>query len=65
MHDVIFQNIGLDLTVFDVRKDNKKVWKLHESFGAMRIGESDIDYYFSLFKDNYLEKKKNFESIIE
>ncbi len=65
MHDVIFQNIGLDLTIFDVRKDNKKVWKLHESFGAMRIGESDIDFYFSLFKDNYFEKKKDFESIIE
>ena len=65
MHDVIFQDLGLDVTIFDVRKENKKVWKLHESFGAMRIGESDIDYYFSLFKDNYFEKKKNFESIIE
>lgn len=65
MHDVIFQDMGLDLTIFDVRRDNKKVWKLHESFGAVRIGESDIDYYFSLFKDDYFEKKKNFVSIIE
>ena len=65
MHDIMFQDIELNLSIFDVRKENKKVWRLHESFGAMRIGESDIDYYFSLFKDNYFEKKKNFESIIE
>ena len=64
MHDIMFQDLELDLSIFDVRKDNKKVWRLHESFGAMRIGESDIDFYFTLFKNDYFEKKKNFESMI-
>lgn len=64
MHDVMFQDLELDLAIFDVRKENKKVWRLHESFGAMRIGESDIDYYFSLFKNDYFEKKKKYEPIM-
>ena len=65
MHDVVFQNLGLDLTIFDGRKNNKKVWRLHESFGAKRIGESEIDFYFTLFKNDYFEKKRNFESFID
>lgn len=64
MHDVMFEDLGLDLSIFDVRKDNKKVWRLHESFGAQRIGESDIDFYFTLFKNNYFDKKKNFVSML-
>lgn len=64
MHDVMFEDLGLDLSIFDVRKDNKKVWRLHESFGAQRIGESDIDFYFTLFKKSYFENKKNFISML-
>lgn len=64
MHDIMFQDLGLDLSIFDVRKENKKVWRLHESFGAKRIGESEIDYYFALFKNDYFENKKSFEVMI-
>ena len=60
MHDVMFGDMGLDLLVFDVRKDNKKVWRMHESFGALRIGESDIDFYFSMFKNTYFQKRERY-----
>lgn len=60
MHDIMFGDIGLDLLIFDVRKENKKVWRMHESFGALMIGESDIDYYFSMFKEAYFQKKEKY-----
>ena len=60
MHDIMFGEMGLDLLIFDVRKENKKVWRMHESFGALRIGESDLDFYFSLFKDTYYLKRDKY-----
>lgn len=65
MHDVMFGDIGLDLLVFDVRKENKKVWKMHESFGAMRIGESELDYYYSMFKDSYYNSRDKYLDLLK
>lgn len=56
-HDIMFEIMGLDMLVFDVRKANKQVWKLHKSVGALQVGESDIDFYFVLTKEAY-EKNK-------
>lgn len=46
LHDMIFEILGLYLVIFDVRKGNKQVWKMHQSLGAQKVSESDIDYYF-------------------
>lgn len=54
--EVCFDIIGLAYIVFDVRKANTHVWKFHESRGAIKIGESDIDYYYYLSKTNYKSK---------
>lgn len=59
-NDICFDILGLAYIVFDVRKANKQVWKFHESVGAIRIGESDIDYYYYLYKDNYIKKKDKY-----
>lgn len=56
-NDICFDEIGLDYIVLDVRKANTHVWKFHEKCGAIRIGESDIDYYYYLYKDNYKRKR--------
>ncbi len=61
MFDLLFNHIQLDITLFDVRKVNKHVWKLHKMLGAQSVGESDIDYYFTLNKQTYY---KNREKII-
>ena len=63
MHDVMFGDMGLDLLIFDVRRENKKVWRMHESFGANRIGESGLDFYFSLFKDTYFQKRDKYSEM--
>jgi len=55
--EIQFQMLGLDLLVYDVRKANKKVWKMHKMLGAIQVGESDIDYYFTMNKADYYAKR--------
>lgn len=57
MFDLMFEHIKLDITLFDVRKENKHVWKLHKMLGAISVGESDIDYYFTLNKETYYKNR--------
>lgn len=64
LHDIVFEEIGLDFTVFDVRKGNKHVWKLHKQTGAQQIGESEIDYYFVTTKTEYLKRRDNLLEIL-
>ncbi len=58
LHDIMFENLELSLSIFDVRKDNKKVQRTHKLFGAVEIGESELDTYFSIFKKTYFEKRE-------
>ena len=55
--EIQFKMMELDLLVYDVRKANKKVWKMHKMLGAQLVGESDIDYYFVMSKENYYQKR--------
>lgn len=63
MFDMMFEQIKLNITLFDVRKENKHVWKLHKMLGAMSVGESDIDYYFTLNKETYLNNRDKIISL--
>ena len=63
-NDICFDEIQLDYIVMDVRKANKHVWKFHESVGAIRIGESSIDYYYYLYKDNYYANREKFLKLL-
>jgi RimJ/RimL family protein N-acetyltransferase len=40
--------LGFQATHFDVRKGNERVWNFHERFGAKRIAETDLNYYYTL-----------------
>jgi hypothetical protein len=55
--EIYYNVLMLDLLVYDVRKANKQVWKMHKMLGAQLIGESEIYYYFAMSKDNYMKKK--------
>lgn len=59
MFDLMFDHIKLDITLFDVRKENKHVWKLHKMLGAQLVGESEIDFYFTLNKVTYYKNRIN------
>nr|WP_297230945.1 hypothetical protein [uncultured Prevotella sp.] len=55
--EIQFQILQLDLLVYDVRKANKKVWKMHKLLGAKNVGESEIDYYFTMNKTDYYQNR--------
>jgi RimJ/RimL family protein N-acetyltransferase len=44
-------DLGFSAAHFDVRKENEKVWKFHERFGALKVREENDDYYFSINLD--------------
>ena len=41
-------HLGFMAAHFDVRKGNERVWQFHERFGATRVAENEIDYFYSL-----------------
>lgn len=43
--------LGFQSAHFDVRKDNVSVWTFHERFGAVRAGETDLDFLFTISHD--------------
>lgn len=42
---------GLESAHFDVRKGNTSVYRFHERFGAVRVSESENDYFYKLNND--------------
>lgn len=60
-----FNDLGFNKIHFDVRKDNKKVWRYHMSLGAVLVGETDIDYLFELTKEDYLKKATKFMKALD
>lgn len=41
-------SLGFEKAHFDVRKPNESVWKFHERFGAIRVGETYLDYLYTI-----------------
>lgn len=40
--------LGFNAAHFDVRKENERVWRFHERFGAIKVRENSEDYFFLL-----------------
>lgn len=60
--------LGFSCSHFDVRKENERVWRFHERFGAVRISEDDVNYFYKIDKssiDNSLQKYRKFLTKIE
>ena len=51
-----FNILGFNKIHFDVRKGNKKVWRYHMSLGAVKTGETDLDFLWELKKEDYINK---------
>lgn len=64
MMDIFFDCIGLDLSVFDVRKGNKQVLRLHKRMGAQGVGESEQNYYFCLNRQTYYINRDNYLQLL-
>lgn len=42
------ESLGFRCAHFQVRKDNERVWKFHERFGAERTAENEVEYEYRL-----------------
>lgn len=54
-----FDVLGFKKIHFDVRKDNKKVWKYHKSLGAKKVGETELDFLWEVTREEYVERAEN------
>lgn len=51
VYSYALNDLGFTASHFDVRKGNEKVWQFHERFGAKRVSETELDYFYSLNRD--------------
>jgi RimJ/RimL family protein N-acetyltransferase len=49
---------------FDVRKDNTHVWRFHERFGAVRVGETSIDYLYEITEDRIRQSLSRYQKYL-
>ena len=40
--------LGFQGAHFEVRRGNERVWQYHERFGATRVGEDELNYYYEI-----------------
>lgn len=49
---------------FDVRKENTAVWKFHESFGAIRVKESQEDFFYTLDQKSIELSRRRYKNFL-
>jgi RimJ/RimL family protein N-acetyltransferase len=59
-----FNYLGKEAARIDVRNDNIRVIALHKNFGAQVIKIDEVDTYFILSKERYLENFNRFKKYI-
>lgn len=64
LYEFILEYLGKEKIFFDVRKDNKKVWRFHKSYGAVQIDEDELDYFFEFSKDSFKLMKKEYQKYL-
>lgn len=57
-------HLGFTGAHFDVRKGNERVWQFHERFGAMRVGETDLDYLYRLDLDAIKDARERYAKFL-
>lgn len=64
IYEFILEYLGKEKIFFDVRKDNKKVWRFHKSYGAVQIDEDELDYFFEFSKDSFKIMKEEYKKYL-
>ncbi|WP_024896932.1 GNAT family N-acetyltransferase [Brucella rhizosphaerae] len=60
-----FEYLGFVSAHFDVRQENKGVWRFHESWGAELTCENYLDRYYTLPRAAWVEVRQRFHAMIE
>ncbi|HIF9399490.1 TPA: GNAT family N-acetyltransferase [Photobacterium damselae] len=58
VYELAFKKLDFEQSHFDVRKNNIKVIGFHKKFGAVKVDENELDYFFIYKKSDYLEYSK-------
>lgn len=61
MYEFVFYFLNKEKIIFDVRKENKKVVRFHESYGSIRVSETDLDYFYEFPATDFNKMKIKFE----
>lgn len=61
---IMFHLLGVEISVYDVRKKNKQVVKFHKLMGAKIFTESDIDYFFYKNRKIYDESVEKYSKYL-
>lgn len=56
-----FEELGMKVLHFEVRKENTKVVNYHKTWGSKIVSENDLDYFFELSKEDFLKNKEKFK----
>ena len=59
VYEFAFLELGMQKAIFDVRKENVGTLNFHKKFGAIKTGESEIDEYFEIPRNLYMNELKN------
>ncbi len=54
VYEVAFNELGFECCHFEVRKGNEHTIKFHQRFGAKIIGENEVELFFNLSKQTYI-----------
>lgn len=57
-------HLGFKNCHFDVRKGNERVWHFHERFGAQRVSENEIDYFYKLNSEAIAESRRRYTKFL-
>ncbi len=58
--EVGFEELGLPINLFDVRKGNNNVLHYHKTFQPTFLYETELDTFFELTKDNFEKNKQRY-----
>lgn len=64
IYDFAFFSLHYQKSHFDVRKNNKRVVRFHERFGAKMVGEDESNYYFSFDAVTYLKAREKYAKFL-
>ena len=56
--------LGFNRSYFAVRKANRSVWRFMESFGGVRMRETDIDYWYETQREAVLASFKRYAHLL-
>lgn len=56
--------LGFKKAHFDVRKANESVWRFHERFGAKRLRETELDFFYDIELDAILFSLRKYSKFL-